>query len=914
MVPLIFLGVAAFLLNVALTRALALQRTQIAALKALGYRNRELAWHYLKWALIIGGAGVALGIAAGGWMGSMLIGVYNHFFRFPSLDYRLSVQVALNSVAVALAAAALGAAVAVRRAIAVPPAEAMRPEPPARYRPSLAERVLGGRLTHTARMVLRNIERQPVRAGASVLGIGFGVAILAVGFFFIDSLDVVVAMQFEVVQRQDVTVNFFEPASAGAYHELASLPGVLNAEPVRVVPARLRFGHRERRLAVTGLPASPSLARVVDRSGRVATLPPEGLVVSQTLADILGLRRGDQVVLEVLEGARPRLTAQVTDLVDEYFGIPVYMEIEALRRLLHEGGTVSGAYLQVDDAALPAIHRRLKATPRVAAVNLTRTALANFRDVMAVNTQVTTIINLVLRQHHRLRRGLQRRPHLALRAQPRAGQPARARLHARRDLAGAAGRAGRPDPGGAPTGPVHRLAAGARHRDPAQQRGVPLPPGGQARGHGLVLPGRDRRRHRLRPGRAPQARPPRPGRRPQVTGVMPVPRLLKNRKLLAGAVLCLVLLAVALWPDAVEVDVAPVERGALQVTVDDEGETRVRDRFVISAPVAGRLLRIELEPGDPVRRGDAVAGLSPAAPALLDARTRAQAVGAVDAAQGALGRARAERDRARVARDRARSEVERHRALASTGIVSAEVLEQREAEARAAEDALRAASFAAATAEGELERARAVLLQTSGGGGREIVLHSPVNGVVLRRLRESEAVVPAGEPLLELGDREDLEIVSDLLSVDAVKVKAGQGVLVEQWGGEGALRGRVRRVEPSGFLKISALGVEEQRVNVIVDFQDPAQARALGDGYRVEVRVVVWEGQDVVKAPTSSLFRQGEKWAVFVAQGGRARLRTVEVGQRNGQEAQILAGIAPGESVIVHPSDSIRDAVRITTR
>jgi putative ABC transport system permease protein len=395
LVPLIFLGVAAFLLNVAMTRALALQRTQIAALKALGYRNHELAWHYLEWALVIAGLGVLLGIAAGGWMGSMLIGVYNHFFRFPSLDYRLSGQVAVNATAVAFVASALGAAVSVRRAIAVPPAEAMRPEPPARYRPSIAERVLGGRLTHSARMVLRNIERQPVRAGASVLGIGLGTAILAVGFFFIDSLGVVMAMQFEVVQRQDVTVSFFEPASSRALHELAALPGVLLAEPLRSVPARIHVGHRERRLGIIGLPASPTLLRIVDRSGRVATLPPDGLVVSQTLANVLGIRRGDEVFIEVLEGARPTRRAVVTDLVDEYFGIPVYMEIDALRRLLREGGTVSGAYLQVDDAALPGLYRRLKATPRVAAVSLTRTALGNFRDFMAVNTQVTTIINLV---------------------------------------------------------------------------------------------------------------------------------------------------------------------------------------------------------------------------------------------------------------------------------------------------------------------------------------------------------------------------------------------------------------------------------------------------------------------------------------------------------------------------------------
>ncbi len=395
MVPLIFLGVAAFLLNVAMTRALALQRTQIAALKALGYRDRELAWHYVKWALVIAGAGLAVGISAGAWIGSMLIAIYNDFFRFPALDYRLSGQVALSSAAVAMVAAMLGAAVAVRRAVAVPPAEAMRPEPPARYRPSVAERVWGGRLTHVARMVLRNIERQPVRAAASVTGIGFATAILAVGFFFIDALDVVVAMQFDVVQRQDVTVSFFEPASTGAFHEVAGLPGVLHAEPWRTVPARIRFGHRERRLAINGLPAAATLSRIVDRSGRVVRLPPDGLVVSQALARILGLRPGDVVVVEVLEGTRPVRRAVVTDLVDEYFGIPVYMEIQALRRLMREGRTVSGAHLQVDEAAQSRLYRRLKSTPSVASVALTSAALANFREVMAVNTQVTILINLV---------------------------------------------------------------------------------------------------------------------------------------------------------------------------------------------------------------------------------------------------------------------------------------------------------------------------------------------------------------------------------------------------------------------------------------------------------------------------------------------------------------------------------------
>lgn len=352
------------------------------------------------------------------------------------------------------------------------------------------------------------------------------------------------------------------------------------------------------------------------------------------------------------------------------------------------------------------------------------------------------------------------------------------------------------------------------------------------------------------------------------------------------------------------------------MTADDEGETRVRDRYLVSAPVAGRLLRIELEPGDPVKRGAVVAALLPAPPALLDARSRAEATAAVEAARAALGRARAERERARGLRDRARSDLERHRSLAASGIVSPEALEMRETEARAAEEALRAAEFAVRTAEQELERARAVLLQFTGGApGRAVELRSPVDGVVLKRLRESEAVVPAGEPLLELGDPRRLEIVSDLLSADAVKVRPGQVVLIEQWGGERALRGRVRRVEPSGFMKVSALGVEEQRVNVIVDFEEPAEAwEALGDGYRVEVRIVVSEAPEAVKVPTSSLFRRGEEWAVFAVQGGRARVRAVEVGRRNGLEAEVLSGLTAGERVVVHPADTLRDGARVSPR
>lgn len=391
----------------------------------------------------------------------------------------------------------------------------------------------------------------------------------------------------------------------------------------------------------------------------------------------------------------------------------------------------------------------------------------------------------------------------------------------------------------------------------------------------------------------------------------------RNRKLLAGGGLVTALLVVALWPRAAAVDLAVAGRGALMVSVDEEGETRVRDRFVISSPVTGRLLRIELEPGDVVERGrTVVARLHPAPPTPLDSRSRAEARAGVDAAEAVVERSRAERQRARAAVDRARSELRRAEELAAAQIVSADLLEAREVEAREADLGLRAATFAEKTAEHELAMSRARLLQAQGAApGEVIVIRAPVNGVVLRRLRESEATVAPGEPLLELGDPRELEIVSDLLSADAVKVRPGQRVVVERWGGDRPLAARVRRVEPSGFMKVSALGVEEQRVNVVMDFEDALEARAaLGDGFRVEVRVVVWEASDVLKVPTSSLFRKGQAWAIFAVEGGRARLKEIELGERNGLEAEVRSGLEPGLEVVVHPSDAVTDGRRVVPR
>jgi HlyD family secretion protein len=391
-------------------------------------------------------------------------------------------------------------------------------------------------------------------------------------------------------------------------------------------------------------------------------------------------------------------------------------------------------------------------------------------------------------------------------------------------------------------------------------------------------------------------------------------RLLKNSRLLATVALVVMILAVALWPRTIVVDVARVERGHLQVTIDEEGETRVRERFVVSAPVAGRAERIELEPGEPVTRGKTVVARLTSAPApLIDTRSQVELSAAIESATAAVGQARAERDRAASAQQRAESAARRLETLLEAGAISKDELEVAQTTLRTSQESKRAAEFAVARAEYELQVARA-RVRPSNAGGRSVEIVAPVDGVVLKRLRESASVVPVGEPLLEIGDPTSLEIVSDLLSTDAVRVSKGDPVLIEEWGGNRALDGRVRLVEPSGFMKLSALGVEEQRVNVIVDFASATEAKKLGDGYRVEVRIVIWRDDAVLKVRVASLFRRGTDWAVFVLQDGRARLRLVRIGQRNDREAQLIEGLAEGEMVIMFPPDTLSDGARVVPR
>jgi putative ABC transport system permease protein len=394
--PLIFLGVAAFILNIALARALALQRPQIAALKALGYANRALAWHYVKWALLIATLGIILGTAAGVWLGRMIIGLYNQYFRFPALEYRLSPRIVAEAGALTLAAAGLGAFSAVRRAVRIPPAEAMRPEPPARYRRSVLEGAfLARRLGTSTRMVLRNIARHPVRSAASVVGVAFAAAILVVGFVFIDAMDRLVTTQFSVAERQDVSISFVEPRSAEARHALMHLPGVLAVEAQRFVPARLRAGPRHRNLVLTGVFPDARLRRIVDADGRALSLPPSGLVLSDLLAKVLNVRAGDTVTVEVLEGRKPVVQMQVTGLVNDVLGLSAYTDIGSLHALMREGDVLSGAALLIDTAQEEVLSDRLKRLPAVAGAGFKSAVVRNFREILAANMSLSISLNVV---------------------------------------------------------------------------------------------------------------------------------------------------------------------------------------------------------------------------------------------------------------------------------------------------------------------------------------------------------------------------------------------------------------------------------------------------------------------------------------------------------------------------------------
>jgi HlyD family secretion protein len=386
----------------------------------------------------------------------------------------------------------------------------------------------------------------------------------------------------------------------------------------------------------------------------------------------------------------------------------------------------------------------------------------------------------------------------------------------------------------------------------------------------------------------------------------------KRILLLALGAAIVALVVVAMRPSPPIVEVARANRGPLRVTVDEEGETRAHDRFVVAAPVAGRLERVELEDGDIVAGGQVAAIIHPLP---LDVRSRAEAMARVDSAEAGKREAAAQVQHAQADYDQARRERERAEKLVKDGLISVQSSEQAKTAESTAAHELEAAKFRNVAAAYEVEVARAALIAAGLGPddpARLVELRSPVRGSVLKVLEKSERVVPAGTPILSVGDAAKLEIVIDVLSTDAVKVSPGMPVLLENWGGERPLRACVRLVEPSGFTKISALGIEEQRVNVIADFVDPPGR--LGDGYRVEARIIIWEAGNVLKIPSGALFRHGQDWNVFAIENGRAWARQVEIGHRSALEAEVLRGIEEGSEVIVHPSNEIASGMRVKTQ
>jgi putative ABC transport system permease protein len=389
--PLIFLAVAAFLLNVVVTRLISLQREQVAVLKAFGYSNRAVGWHYLKLVLIIAIAGAIGGTLLGVWAGRAMGNLYLQFYGFPFLHYTLRPQVVLTAVLLTAGASVLGVIRAVRRAVRVPPAEAMRPAAPPKFRRTMVERIgLHHLLDQPTRIVLRNLERQPLRAGLTVLGIAASCALLVSGLFFTDVINEIVRVQYGIAQREDIRVGFMEPASMSAIAELRALPGVQHAEPFRMVPARVRSGPRSYDVGIEGVPVGAALRQLVNRELQVIPLPADGILLSAQLGRMLRVDAGDVVVVEIMEGRRRTRSVPVSGLAEQYIGLGAYMEMDALNRLVGEGQAMSGALLLVDGRHEADLNRALRDRPRVASIVSQDRAIASYMDTAAESMLVFT--------------------------------------------------------------------------------------------------------------------------------------------------------------------------------------------------------------------------------------------------------------------------------------------------------------------------------------------------------------------------------------------------------------------------------------------------------------------------------------------------------------------------------------------
>lgn len=386
---------------------------------------------------------------------------------------------------------------------------------------------------------------------------------------------------------------------------------------------------------------------------------------------------------------------------------------------------------------------------------------------------------------------------------------------------------------------------------------------------------------------------------------------------IAAALALALLLVFAFRPRPVQADIDEITRGPLTVAVRDEARTRARNVYLVSAPVSGRLLRVGNRAGERVEAGAVIAIIQPAPATFTDERSRQETQAGVRSAEAALALARAELEGAEARLAHARLEAERTGTLFAADVASQSALDRARLDVRTAAAAVGNARAGVGVRQAALEAARVRLIEpvAASSGGRTVAIRAPVAGRVLRVLQESESVVAQGAPVMEIGDPRDLEVVAELLSSDAARISAGAPAVIDDWGGEPALQGRVRQVEPYGFLKVSALGVEEQRVNVIIDPVDPPPAwAAVGHGYRVEAAVTVWSATAVVRAPVAALFRHRGQWAVFKVEEGRARLQRVEIGHNNGDLAEVAAGLSAGDRVVLHPGQSIVDGAAVRVR
>jgi putative ABC transport system permease protein len=394
--PTIFLCVAAFLLNVVLTRLTSLQREQIAALKAFGYTNFQIAWHYMKLVLMVTMVGGGLGTLGGMGLAHIFTKMFMRVYEYPELVFRVRPNIVAVAVLVAGGAAVIGSLGAIMMAVRLPPAEAMRPEPPAKYRPTLLERIgFGWLVPNVARMVLRQLERHPIKTALSTAAVAMSVAIVVVGNFMQDSIEKVIQSQFFDVQRYDLLIATVEPVEYDAIFELTNLPGVFECEPMRIVSTRFRAGHHTRRVAIRGLPPDSDLMRLMNRDGRETTLPPEGLVISQMLADVLHVQAGDVLRVEVLQEKRPILDIPIVALIDDISGLNAYMDIDALNRHMREGPRVNGAMLATDPLYRTQIYHSIKETPRIASVTVKEASIQSFRSTIAQNMNSMRAINLM---------------------------------------------------------------------------------------------------------------------------------------------------------------------------------------------------------------------------------------------------------------------------------------------------------------------------------------------------------------------------------------------------------------------------------------------------------------------------------------------------------------------------------------